>query len=118
MSIIKPDYMKPAKESKKKNEVDWSGQEPALIVNRQQIMKDKEIKKEVQQKIDKKKSIMETTSDEDYQELFIVVNNLILTKDFWEIVPDSTLQTVYAYIMIEMKTKGISIPTLPHIKEK
>jgi hypothetical protein len=120
MSIIKPSYMDQKKDSKNKNEIDWSQQEKAIVVNRKQLHSDKEKNlKEVKTEIEKRKSIVDVSSDEEYNELFNVVNNLIETQDFWELVPDSTIQKVYAFVTTEMIKKGISKPRLPkELKEK
>lgn len=86
--------------------------EPALIVHRDQLKSNKQIKEDVSQKIETRKKLADATSDEEFQELFNVVMGLIDKQDFWELIPDSIIQKCYAYIDVEFKKRAISRPTL------
>lgn len=48
--------------------------------------------------------------DQEYVELFETVTALIVQKDFWELVPDSSIQIVYSFVINEMNKRGIKAP--------
>jgi uncharacterized protein YegJ (DUF2314 family) len=60
--------------------------------------------------------VAENKPDQEYLELFETVKGLIVTKDFWELLPDHSLQNVYAIIVGEMKKRGVSLPKLEEKK--
>lgn len=51
--------------------------------------------------------------DQEYLELFETVKGLIVNQEYWELVPDQSLQKVYAYVSAEMKKRGVMTPKLP-----
>jgi ERCC4-related helicase len=78
--------------------------EPAIIVHREQLKA--VTKEEMQVKVQERKSIASATTDEEFQELFTVVSELISRKDFWELLPDHTLNVVQKYIEYELKKRN------------
>jgi hypothetical protein len=58
-------------------------------------------------------AVAESKPDQEYLELFETVKGLIVTPDFWELIPDQNLQKVYGYVSAEMVKRGVKAPKLP-----
>jgi hypothetical protein len=103
--IIKPTDTPPV--SKKRPVIDT---EPAVIVHRGQLKTDAQLKKDVLAETERRKKLTEATTDEEFKQLYEMVGQLIVQRDFWELHSDSALQFVYGYVVQEMKKRGVALP--------
>lgn len=116
--ILKP-FDEPTKVSKKKVVIDA---EPALIVHKDQLKPDIQLKQDVLKESERRKKLTEATSDEEFKQLFEMVSQLITQRDFWELHSDSALQFAYGYVVQELNKRGVSLPkvekTPPEFKKE
>jgi C-terminal processing protease CtpA/Prc len=92
--------------------------EPAVIVHRNQLKSENELKTEVKKELEKRKKITEVTTDEEFKDLFEMVSQLITQRDFWELPNDTALQFVYGYVVQEMQTRGVALPKVEKKSKK
>jgi hypothetical protein len=57
-------------------------------------------------------AVAESKTDQEYLDLFETVKGLIVKNDFWELLPDYSLQTVYGILVGEMKKRKVSLPNI------
>lgn len=62
-------------------------------------------------------AVADNKPDQEYLDLFETVKGLIVTKDFWELIPDHSIQSVYAILVGEMTKRGVSLPKLESKKD-